>query len=318
MHSLNMKKYLTQIFFYFIIPIALIAIVWEYSIRSIPNDYAYKSDWLSKNGKDIEVMYLGPSTIMYDINPSLSKMKGFNAAHVSQSIRYDNFIFNKYIDQMQSLKHIVLGVDYWSPFGHMEQSTEWWRVKYYTIHYGSPYHENKGKYKYEIYFHNPRTLKIANQGLARLLGVGNVSHITINELGYGTNYTTNNKSVDWDNGATEAERHNALISGSKDDMEAYRVNTEHISDICRKSEERGIKVTLLAPPIYKSYTSVLDKEHIASRNEFCQSIADMFDNTVFLDLSDSNLFSAEDFYDANHLNEIGAEKLTKMIDNNLN
>ena len=92
-----MKKYLINILLYFILPILTIGVVWEYSIRSIPNDYAYKSKWLNNNADSIEVLYLGPSTIMYDIDPSFSKLKGFNAAHVSQSIKYDHFIFNKYI-----------------------------------------------------------------------------------------------------------------------------------------------------------------------------------------------------------------------------
>lgn len=312
-----MKKYLINILLYFIFPILTIGVVWEYSIRSIPNDYAYKSKWLNNNADSIEVLYLGPSTIMYDINPLFSKWKGFNAAHVSQSLKYDHFIFNKYINQMDSLKYIILGVDFWSPYGEIEHSTEWWRIKYYTIHYNSPYHENKFKYKYEIYYHNPRTLQIAAQGASRLLGLGNVSHRTVNDMGHGTNYTTSNKALDWDNGITEAIRHNELIDKYQKYTQDYKNNFEYVSDICKVSQERGIKVILLGSPVYTSYTKTLDTKHIMNRNSFCQTIAGMYSNTTFIDLTDSNLFSADDFYDSNHLNEIGAEKLTKIIDNNI-
>ncbi|NLX81574.1 MAG: DUF1574 family protein [Proteiniphilum sp.] len=311
---MNIKRYLIDSFIYFIIPLLIIAIAWEFSIRSIPNDYSYKSKWLKDNAHDIEVLYLGPSTVMYDIDPTTSKWKGFNAAHVSQSLKYDHFIFDKYINQMTSLKQIVLGIDYWSPHGQMEQSTEWWRVKYYTIHYNSPYHENKFKYKYELYFHNPRTLKIAAQGAARILGMGNVSHLNVNNLGYGTNYNVNNKLIDWDNGVNEAMRHNELIKTYKNDKQAYEENLNYVSDICKLSEERGIKVILLAPPIYKSYTNTLDNEYINDRNAFCQSIADKYSNTTFLDLSNSDLFAADDFYDANHLNDEGTRKMVGLMD----
>lgn len=314
---MSIKKYLKDSFIFFIIPLLLIALAWEYSIRSIPNDYAYKSKWLNDNADSIEVLYLGPSTIMYDIDPSFSKWKGFNAAHVSQSLKYDHFIFNKYINQMDSLKYIVLGVDFWSPHGEMEHSTEWWRIKYYTIHYNSPYHENKFKYKYEIYFHNPRTLLIAAQGALRILGLGNVSHRTINDMGHGANYTTSNRAPDWDNGTSEAIRHNELIDSYYKDTQDYKNNFEYVRDICKVSQDRGIKVILLGSPIYASYTNTLDTIHIMNRNSFCQEIADIYSNTTFLDLTDSNFFSENDFYDANHLNEIGAEKFTKLIDNNI-
>ncbi len=309
-----MKRYLLDAFLYIIIPMTLIAFVWENSIRSIPNDYAYKSEWLSKNSQNIEVLYLGPSTIMYGIDPTLSKWKGFNASHVSQPLSYDHFIFNKYIDQMKSLKFVVLGMEYWSLYGSLKEGAEWWRVKYYTIHYGSPYHENKFKYKYELCIHNYKSLGIAAKGFMRLLGLGNVSHVIVNELGYGTNYTTDNKSADWDNGAKEASRFSTLILESKATNNITTMNKEYIKDICAKCKEKGIKVILLSTPLYKTFNDNMDGRIIAERDDYSQSITSSFDNVAFLNLSENELFKAEDYYDGNHLDEHGAKKLTLIVD----
>ena len=311
---MRMKKYILETLFYFLLPIAAIAIVAEYSIRKIPNDYAYKSNWLDKNSHDIEALYLGPSSIAYDIDPSLSRLSGFNAAHVSQPIKYDHFIFNKYIDQMQSLKYVVLGIDYWTPYGSIEDTPEWWRVKYYTIYYDSPLHEGKSKYKYELYFHNTENFGIALKGFLRMFGLNNISHLTVNERGYGINYTTKDKTLDWDNGLAEAERHNAMISESKTKSDHYKQNLDYIYDICRKSQARGIKVILLGSPIYQSYTNTIEKKLISERAEFCNTITKSFDNAIFIDLTESELFAADDFFNANHLNEIGARKFTSMVD----
>ena len=136
-------------------------------------------------------------------------------------------------------------------------------------------------------------------------------------MGHGTNYTTSNKAPDWDNGTIEAIRHNELINSYYKDTLDYKNNFDYVRDICKVSQDRGIKVILLGSPIYSSYTNTLDTIHIMNRNSFCQAIADMYSNTTFTDLTDSNLFSDSDFYDANHLNEIGAEKFTKLIDNTI-
>lgn len=309
-----MKKFIIEIVFFFFLPLSIIAVVAEYSLRNIPNDYAYKSNWLNNNSSSVEVLYLGPSTIFYDIDPTLSKLKGFNAAHVSQPIEYDHFIFNKYIDQMPALKYVVMGIDYWSPHGTMKGTTEWWRIKYYTIHYDNPDHERKGKYKYELYFHNTETLGIAAKGALRLVGLNNISHRTVNELGFGTNYSTAHKPEEWDNGVSEGERHNLLAKNLTDGEILYKRNMELVKDICNKAKERGIKIIILGSPHYKSYNNTINQSMIKERAKFCQAIADQYDNTTFINLSETDLFTEEDYYDALHLNDVGAKKLTEILD----
>ncbi len=309
-----MRKFIIEIVFFFLLPLSLIAVVAEYSIRKIPNDYAYKSSWLNNNSNDIDVLYLGPSTVFYDIDPALSKWRGFNAAHVSQPIKYDHFIFNKYLDQMQSLKYVVMGIDYWSPHGTMEGTAEWWRVKYYTIHYDSPYHEGKNKYKYELYFHDPLRFGYAIKGGLRLVGLNNISHLTVNELGFGTNYTSINKSQDWDNGVSEGERHNELMKNTPSTTDIYNQNVEYIKDISQKSKERGIKVILLGSPHYESYNNTINRRFIDERDNLCEMIANTFDNVHFINYSELNLFSPDEYFDAMHLNEKGAKRFTSIID----
>ncbi len=309
-----MRKFVIEILLFFFLPLSLIAVVAEYSIRKIPNDYEYKSSWLTNNSNEIDVLYLGPSTIFYDIDPKMSKWKGFNASHVSQSLKYDNFIFNKYIDQMKSLKYVVLGIDYWSPSGSMENGTEWWRIKYYTIYYDSPYHQGKNKYKYEIYFHNTETFSTAFQGLKRQIGIGDVTHKTVDDLGFGLSYSSKDKTEDWDNGIPEGERHNKLIDETSRNLQIISDNYDYVKDICEKSKERGIKVILLGSPHYKSYNNTIERRFIDERNRFCENISSTFDNVKFLNLSESDIFYEDDYYDAMHLNEIGAKKFTDIVD----
>ena len=43
-------------------------------------------------------------------------------------------------------------------------------------------------------------------------------------------------------------------------------------------------------------------------------IDDQYENAVYYNLLTDSAFVANDYYDADHLNEIGAKKLTKLLD----
>ena len=309
-----MKKFIFEIIFYFLLPLTVIAVVAEYSLRSVPNDYAYKNDWLEENAQAVNILCLGPSTVFYDINPVYLDKVGFNAAHVSQSIKYDHFIFNKFYEQMDSLQYVIIGIDPWTPHGTMEDNDEWWRVKYYSIHYGCDYHKGERRYNYELHIHNLRVFKEAFRGLLTLIGLKNESHITVNSLGYGTNYTLKERAPNWNDGKPEALSHNNLIKESLKLNEIVN-NREYITDISNKCKERNIEVILICTPLHNSYFDNIDEEYVKDRNDFCNSFANQFDNVSFYDFSDDKRFSEDDFYDFNHLNENGAKKFTMILNN---
>lgn len=309
-----MKRYLKEIVLYFLLPLLVIGVVIEYSIRKIPNDYAYKNEWLSNNSKDVKVIALGASSILYNINPEYFHEKGFNAAHFSQSLKYDNLIFNKFIDEMPELEYVILGVDFWSPFGSMENGPEWWRIKYYNIHYGANIYKWQGRYNYEIYLLNTNTLKIATGGLLTLLGVKNDTHRTVNDYGYGSNYTLKNRMEEWDNGSFEAARHNELISSIIDES-MIEENKRYVEDIISKCAERDIEVIIVSSPLYKSYLENQDSNFLNKYNDFCRYFVESYPNNVVqYNFSNDSRFTEDDFYDSNHLNEVGSIKLTMILD----
>lgn len=106
-----MKKFVT-LTLVFSLPVIVLLIAFEFSLRHIPNDYAYKRHYLDTKSNEVEVLYLGSSHIYYGINPEYSKFKTFNAAHISQSLNYDLAIFEKYKNNWSNLKCIVIPVDY--------------------------------------------------------------------------------------------------------------------------------------------------------------------------------------------------------------
>jgi len=228
-------------------------------------------------------------------------------------LKYDHMIFDKFFDGMPLLEYVIMGVDYWSPFGSLEDSPEWWRVKYYNIHYGSKYHRWESKYNYELFFHNIGTFRRAANGFLTLLGLKNESYRTVNDLGYGINYTLANRSAEWDNGKEEALRHNKMIFRTIDANNISQ-NKKYMEMIILKSAERNVKVILVNLPLYKSYVHNQNKVLLNQQKEFCKNLAAKFGKVFYYDFSEDPRFVEDDFYDANHLNEVGAKKMSLVLD----
>ncbi len=129
-----MKRFIIRTVLLIIVPLLLGIVLCEYYLRKIPNDYSYKNEWLSNNAGSIRVLNMGSSHAFYGIEPSQFSCKAFNAAHVSQSIKYDHFIFSKFVNEMDSLEVLVLPVSYGSFLGFgPENGIEDWRVKYLSL-----------------------------------------------------------------------------------------------------------------------------------------------------------------------------------------
>lgn len=308
-----MKKFLLNSLFYFILPLLLIFTISEYSLRSLPNDYAYKSNWMNKNCQNIETLCIGPSIILYDINPEYLSTRAFNAAHLLESINYDHFIFNNYIDKMDSLKYLIIGIDYWTLFCELEESPEWWRAQDYFIYYDCNYHKNQFKYRYKFHHPNLETLRNAQNAFLTLLGKRNDTHLTVNELGYSTKYSFENRKENWDNGIEEGALHNSFINMNINKAHIIE-NGKHIYDIISKCESKNIQVLLINTPFYDTYISNTNSKYVEVKNEFCKYFDEHFSNTKYFDFTNDSRFTGDDFYDSNHLNDEGARKFTLIVD----
>ena len=217
-----MKRFLLNLVFVFFLPLFMIFASSEILLRSQMNEYKYKNSYLERNKSTIELLCLGPSTAYFGINPHYFKMKAFNATHVSQTINYDIFLWDKFVEQMDSLKCVILTIDYWSPFTTMETSAEPWRTKNYHLYYGCKFHKYDQKSNFETYNFNLVLWKRVYNALENL-SKGCVE-LGIDSLGYGIDYTLSKRSSDWkEDGPSEAKKHNKKI-----DNEIFKQNAQYI------------------------------------------------------------------------------------------
>ena len=298
-----MNRFLKYLLLFFIPVFVGLAVV-ERLFRQIPNDYSYKNEWLSNNAGSIRVLNMGSSHAFFGIEPSLFSCKAFNAAHVSQSIKYDHFIFSKFVNEMDSLEVLVLPVSYGSFLGFgPENGIEDWRVKYYSIYYGCKYHRFEPKYNLEVY-NGLQFDKVWNSILCK------ADHRTCNELGFGTTYKLENRPEDWkERGTTAAKRH----TRRKIDSIIMEKNIRLVEEIVDKCVEKKAQVIILTTPTFLTYRENLNREQLKLMEDCCNSFVEQYDNVCYLNLLADERFCEDDFFDADHLNEFGAAKLTKIL-----
>ncbi len=303
-----MKKFLLQVVFLVFLPVGCMVSFCEWSLRRIPNDYSYKDQCMAENRERVNILSFGSSHGYYGIRPDCFSRTAFNLGYISQSIKYDYFLYFRYATRCDSLQYVILPVDYCSLRSELEDGSEYWRVKGYCIYMGCNYHRGEIRYNLELATKG----KIRNV-IPSLTSKEKLSYISCDQYGFGLGYSKANRDTAlYDSGVRAAKRHTHA------DTKYVADNTERIEFILQDCQLRGVNVILLTTPTYHSYYDLLEKEQC---NEFiaaCQQWEQRYPNVVYIDyLRDSN-FVAEDFFDADHLNECGAQKLTTLLEHYIN
>lgn len=287
----------------FILPILVIGICFEILLRRVPNDYLYKKNYLDKTSNQIKVLLLGNSHIYYGINPKYFSLNAFNASSVSQSLDYDWAILNKYNNKWDSLKYVIIAVDYFSLFSKLETSVEAWRVKNYEIYFGI-------NNSYKIQDHSEILSNNLKTNLSRLYSFyfKDDNNINSSKLGWGTAYNSKTKKDLEKTGKISAERHTI-----KNDQYVNE-NIKILESIIKFAKVKGVEIILLSSPAYKTYTRNLDKHQLSQTIDTVKKIVNLSSNVIYLNLLTDDEFTENDFYDADHLNEFGTKKLSLKLD----
>ncbi|MBK8506870.1 MAG: DUF1574 family protein [Saprospiraceae bacterium] len=106
---------------------------------------------------------------------------------------------------------------------------------------------------------------------------------------------------------------------TKSDMDEDRLqyifedNVLVLNSIIKWCRGKNVKVVLVMLPAYETYRYHLDAEQLRRTVEESNQIASEHDNCIYLNLLEDGDFIAEDFFDADHLSEIGAKKLSSKL-----
>lgn len=306
-----MKKFLFRV----LVPAIVITIVIlgcaEMYLRSVPNDFKYKAEYMDKNASEIKVWVMGSSCTAMGVKPSCFHWQpSFNCAYANQSIYYTYLIFNKYIDQMDSLRYLVLDATYAGLWGTGEYARTF--VKRYYIYYGL--HEFKGfENRYEI----SANIKDIYERLTHKSD--QAAFTTCDEDGFQSRYFEDLPYDDevWKKyGKSHCEiDHTKIFIENAEEICAN--NTEYLKRMIAKCKERGIKVVFVSTPCHQYYYEYYNPTQKRIVDSTYSALCSEFDNVKWLDFTTSDDYSIDEFSNVNHLNTKGAIKFTKMLNDSI-
>ena len=301
-----MKRFTTKIVL-LSLPILFAIICLEIALRCIPNDYKYKKKYLDINSDEIETLILGSSHAYFGIDPRYFSSKTFNASYVSQSFDIDFAILSKYHDNLKNLKTVVIPVSYFTLFSNLSISPEAWRIKKYAIYYGINLSNNLSDYS-EL-----STVRFRDN-FDRLRGyyIKSESFVSSSKLGWGTSYNSENALDLTETGRASALRHRCDLN-LEIIQNAFKENLALLDSIQEWCVNKNVKIILITPPAYETYRNNLNIEQLNLAIETANAYVTKFDNCNYYNFINDSSFTAKDFYDGDHLSEIGAKKLSTIL-----
>jgi hypothetical protein len=297
-----MSKFIKKIII-FLLPVVIVLCIFEIILRVMPNDYKYKRERLLENAEDIEVLTLGSSHGHYGINPEYLTMKGFNLSNISQSFDLDYKLLETYGSNLDNLKIIIIPVSYFSLFSSLNSGNESWRIKNYVLYY----HIND-VFSVQNSFEILNGTVISNLYRIYQYVKNRDNLITVSDTGFGLNYSSTVKNDLAETGKTAAMRHIHY------DKKMFSHNQRMAQNIIAWCKKRGIKIAFVTLPAYYTYVKELDSIQLHETINYMATVDKENDHVCYYNYLEDNDFIADDFFDADHLNEMGAEKFTKKID----
>ena len=292
----------------FLVPIFTILVALEYTLESVPNSYRYKEQvFPEKYAHVVKILSFGSSHGYFNIRTSCFEKPAFNMGFPTQSLKYDYYLFNKYIDMCDSLQYVILPISYNLFRDEIENGPEWSRVKGYCMYMGCEYHKGEPRYNYEL-FGNFNTTMLSTVYNA---WCGNENHISCDSLGWGSGYLYCNRPANW-------EHYGNLASGHTIANRDYvNQNTAYLESIINTCKKRDIKVLLLTTPTWHTYYENLESGQYEEMQLICNSMARKYPNVRYINMIKDERFTERDFYDADHLDTYGADKLTRMLNDQI-
>ncbi len=297
-----MRRFLVQIVLYGL-PAVICLLLLEWQLRRIPNDYRNKRAFVRQHGDSLEVLVLGSSEALYGINPLYFHRRSFNMAGIAQTLDLDWEILRRNEPHLQHLKMIVLPVSYFSFNMKLVRTTESQLICKYNIYYD--FWKGCNPVWYSEVFTNT-----GHRSLSKLYYYfsHDSSDVHCNGFGWGANYIYEHRE-DLNKTALRAIKihnyHNDV------DSKELAAAADNIVAFCKR---RKIILLLVTPPVSTAYLRVENAQKMAAVRQKIRQMVEACPGASYVNFTGAPAFSDSDFYDSNHLHNLGATKLSQCLD----
>lgn len=297
-------------FFVFCLPVLLIWGFVEFFYRTVPNNYTLKAHSISEKANNVEVLLFGSSHCLYGLNPVYFNRNTFNLSGISQTIYFDKLLLEHYLDSLPKLKQVVFCIEYTNLSQKDNTQDDVFRKYYYEsfMDLKVPIISQFDPKKYSLAL--SRSLATSIDLMRKYFTKGTI--LNCDQNGWGNDYKRINSTPPDREGKNRAKAHE---DGSID----FSINRRRINSLIAKCTKRKIDVVIVSLPVSKAYSQNLNQDKLQLIFKTCQEFGSTNHKGVrYLNLFNDNRFADEDFYDPDHLNEAGAEKCSKIVNEFLN
>lgn len=270
----------------------------EFVAEAIPNSYTYKRDYMEQHGADIRTLILGSSNAYDGLNPCVLP-QAFNLANSSQTLEDDYRLLAKYIDSLDSLQTVIVGLGYHS----LGATTEDNRRTYYTIYMDLYPRWPICKYSFEVC--NPKMLvkKIikytVSRDVTRCDSLGQRVGHTKEAAESGTEWWNKDVYELVENDKLDIINHKLEISNNICYLNA-------IVDLCNT---HNVQPVIVLMPVMEEYKRLLPEEQVDLYKDISQSF-----NSVAICIDASEWEIPDDgWYNATHLTKQPSEEFTNEL-----
>ena len=278
-----MKRFLRKTLIFSLIILALFG-AGEIYVRSLPNPARYKHQWMKAHSQEVETLILGSSHCFYGINPAAFGPRSFSLAQPTQPYRYDWYELTHY-----TLPRLL----------EAEPRLHYWAVRY-RLYMECDIHSPLSVYNFEC-------LHIASFK-EKLTSLWRPAQLKWDSLGFGTSYGTASLLAEGqDNGLQRA------TENTYTDHHSLALNTNFLDSIAGYCDRRNVSLLLVTTPTSPSFRANCAERQIAVGDSVLRQVMRRHPSIRHLYYWADGDFKATDFYDADHLNQLGAAKLTKKV-----
>lgn len=288
----------------------LLGILFEMTLRRIPNPYTFKKELFDRKAEAVKTLVIGSSVADYGINPAFLGDSAYSQAISGEWLKYNLASFEQYIDRMQHLRTVLLGVAYqalWMENDFREATPANMLRKAEQRIYRGIRLDNNPIYEIECI----QSIPTARSKWIKYYVLRQPT-VHCDSLGFDHIDALSEREDNWQEWRNVVKMHTADLQ-SADGKEAYHQSCLCIEQIAHLCKEKRAHLYLVVLPTHQLYYEHVDKTQLRMMYDALQQIAMKCDNVSILDYFDDKRFEDDDFHDVNHLSDVGAEKFTRML-----
>lgn len=286
----------------------------EFKLRRMPTNYSEKRRRFEPHLPTIETLILGSSNAYYGIDPRFLAHRAYNLTYRAQPHYFDVKLAERYVDRMPRLKLVIVAIIYFN-FGGPQDGLDAARVNFYAWDWGIPRPRqnwlNLGQWLEPNRF---TLIHFYGERLPFYIESGFKEHIEPDAYDNGW-FDSGTEPCDLSKkiGPWAAPLHNAAVQ-----IDYMRTNAALLQQMADRLKARGIEMMLVQMPALSVYYDFIDKAKYDAMEAIVKELAAKNGMAYTNHFYDPRFTVADFTVMPDHLNAVGAEKYTRILNQEIN